>query len=521
MEVIIYRRTHTLVFSPEKRIESSFNTLIRKVLELRESNAMGASWPVFTALLNDIDPEGRKVLRLPPFIDENLIRSTWPGHAIEFNRNSWKNRKVAISFNEQTFPYRNSIQSDVVKFLTSPEEYPYSGRLVQAGTAVGKSYCAIRAWAHHGTVMLGTFAQMSHLANFKTEILKFTTVTEEEILVIDDGKKTIASALKRSPEERDKIKVILVLHRTIMSSLDAVIDGNNSVIPGKSAEIVELIFRYGIGLHISDESHLELRSLLRFSMMTNIRETFYLTATPKRTDWKEDILLKTQLPIHNAFVLVSKPRLLSIQLSFNSGPNEIDVRKSKNIRGYFDIPKYFDYLMSEAQWSNTSERITNLISTILENPNTGSIGVVVSGKIEFLEKTIELLKTSFPEKEIGNFSSKVKAGEKRNAELEKDIVVTTDKSFNGSVNPIKMTHLIYMAPITSEVTVEQISGRLRGENGLPCIFVDFYDTGFPSLIQQAKIRKTFLKRISLDVRNITYSPGLEVFRNICQELLCV
>ena len=505
-KAIIFRRTHTLVYCADEYIKDGHRELMNW-LTLREKDMTGASWVTFSAHLTDVDTSGRKILRLPGNVPLALLHAAWPTHTVVNVSKPWNKRAISIKFHTHDYPFRSSVQSTIVDYLVGRNTYSYytpgASRLVQAGTATGKSYCVIRAWAERSDVLLGTFAQMGHLINFKTDMLKFTDLTEDEILVIDDGRADIQRMLK-DPDKLRTYKAILVLHRTIWNSLNDNIEGTTVKSDNGLCEFVKFAFIAGIGTHVSDEAHFELRSLIYLGLFLNVDQTYYLTATPNRTDWREDRLLGMQLPRDHALIIKTEARLNVVQVAYNSNPNIMDIKKSKNIRDYFDIPRFFDYLMRPDKWVMFEEMLTTMVSRALIEGGATSVGIVVAGKLEFLDKVIDSLKLAFPNRTIGNYSSRVKAGQLRTAELDRDIVVTTEKSFNGSVNPLSMTHMIFFAPITSPVAVEQISGRLRGIDGAQCMLFDMWDEGFPALIEQAKRRKTIFKKISKDVKSFEY-----------------
>lgn len=500
---ILRRRTHTLVYRSSERDAAGYREL-ENHLSVREKDASGASWVTFRAVLKDTDPHGREVLRLPGEIPDEMLKKAWPNHKIGDAPRAWPSRKVRVKFLAAKFPFKNSDQLKIFEYLSGTHQFDgiIDGvpRLVVAGTAAGKSYCSIRAWVERGDVLLGTFAQTVHLENFKAELLKFTDLTEDDILVVDDGRQSIRRVMK-SPEALAAIKVVLTLHRTVWFAMqDKIEDGRITA----QNEFVEFVHAAGVGTHISDEAHLELQSLVFLGMMLNVEQTYYLTATPKRTDWMEDRVLGMQLPRDSALYIRSEPRLDTIQVRYDSRPDPMDVGKSVNRRGYFDVPRFFDYLMRPEKWEITEELLTYYVGKALEE-GAHSVGIVVAGKLEFLDLVVARIKVAFPDKTVGNFSSRVKAGETRMAELDRDIVVTTEKSFSGSVNPERMTHMMSIAPITSPVWIEQLSGRLRGLDGRPCVFYDLWDAGFPKLVEQAKRRKTTFKKISVSLTEVDYA----------------
>jgi hypothetical protein len=212
-----------------------------------------------------------------------------------------------------------------------------------------------------------------------------------------------------------------------------------------------------------------------------------------------------QLPKDSALYIKSAPRLETFQIRYNTRPSEIDVGKSVNRRDFFDVPRFFDYLMRDDKWGYVEEMLTHYVTEAMD-AGAVSVGIVVAGKLEFLDKVIEYMRAAYPNKTVGNFSSRVKAGETRMAELDRDIIVTTEKSMGGSVNPEKMTHLIFLAPLSSAPWLEQIAGRLRGMDGRPCVFYDLWDAGFPKLVEQVKRRRTTLKKLSTSLTEKEYRP---------------
>lgn len=508
LKAIVRRRSHILVFSPKVDCDQGgFRALMRNLTVIKEE-ANGARWASFIGAIEDKDPMGRECIRLPAAIPDNLLREAWPRHELLVSRKSWDARQVEVNFRSKEFPPKNQDQRKIVDYLTGSGAFRKmegaGAYLVVAGTAAGKSYCAIKAWTTYGDVLLGTFAQVTHLTNFREELLKFTDLTESEILVIDDGRDTIRRTMKRG--DLEQYKVILVLHRTISNCVQECLTDEPGKMPRSIGinQFSEFVMAMGVGTHVSDECHLELQSVVQTSLLLNVERTFYLTATPARTEWMEDRVLQQLLPVDRV-VIKQVPRVEAIQLSFNSKPDQQDLLKSVNRRGYFDVPWYFEYLSKDEKWESWFEMTTVVIQECLDQ-GASSVGLVVAGKLEFLDRVVEQLAVAFPDKQIGNFSSRVK-DKLRAAELDKDIVVTTEKSFNGSVNPKHLSHLLFCAPIASPVYVEQISGRLRGLDGRPCVLIDVYDVGFDRIREQAKKRRATYKKICKSASDKVYGAS--------------
>jgi hypothetical protein len=215
----------------------------------------------------------------------------------------------------------------------------------------------------------------------------------------------------------------------------------------------------------------------------------------------EDRVLHMHLPMDHGIYIKSESRLETKLVEINTHPTDYNIKKSQNRKGYFDVNYYFDYLTGD-KWDYIEGLLYTLTTDAFEN-SAESLGIVVSGRLEFLDLVIMKLGKLFPNKTIGNFSSRVKIKD-RVEELKKDIVVTTEKSMGGSVNPERMTHLIFLAPIASPVWLEQISGRLRGLDGRNCIVYSICDYGFPVLVDQMKQKKKTFKKLSTSITEIKY-----------------
>lgn len=505
-KVIIRRCSHVLVYAPDTDFDVQGRAELVRQLCVWEEDTRGARWVAFKAALTGTDPNGKRILRLPREVSDEDLLKAWPSHKIGARETGWPGREVRVAFRSGQYPFKNRDQARIVEYLKGGEGGPT--RLVVAGTAAGKSYCTIRSWveSERTEVLLGTFAQNTHLNNFLAELLKFTDLTGDDILVVSDGQDTIRKALALGKEGIARYKAILILHRTVYNCMQKVIKAAPT--GTREAEGMDdfskLLLLAGVGFHVSDECHLELQSLVDLSLLTDVRRTVYLSATPERTDWQEDRVLRLQLPKDRAIYIRSEARLVVRQIRFDSRPTSGDVVLSVNRRGYFDVPWYFDYLGSASRYPGVEEMLTVLVQRAFDEGATG-VGVVVGGKLEFLDRVVATMQAAFPERTVGNFSSRAKTPAAKMEQLERDIVITTEKSFGGSVNPTRMSHLVLLAPIASSVWVKQIAGRLRGIDGRPCILFDLWDAGFTKTREQSKYRRTAYKHISKEILQEEYN----------------
>lgn len=499
--LILLRSSHILVWDYFSRYDKKSFQALRSRLS-RWEKVGPISKINYTAMLIDTGPDGSEVLRLPGNVPMQVLKEIWPSHRIMVQSTSWPAREIEAEFLINEFPPNSDEQRRIMHYLSSDNGVNGTW-LVAVKTAGGKSYASIHSWIMDGTVLLGTFAQKVHLENYLAEILKFTTVTMDEILIIDDGRNTVNKVLANI-EKYKHVKAVLAIHRTIHICAQNNIthhDDNESIseINGVS-DFVKMVHALGVGFHVSDECQLELVSLVTFGMMTNIKKTVYLSATPERSQWDQDRILSMQLPLDHALVIESAPRLEVQMVRMNSKPSFQDQAIMIDRRGYFNVVRYFDHIMEDDdRYNNWLSIITQLIDEAIAL-GTNGVGLVVSGRLEFLDKVIDSLSEIYPDKTIGNFSSRIKKIEERMKALECDIVVTTEKSFNGSVNPLRMSDLILCGTQTSKPMVEQIAGRLRGIDGNACRLVDLTDIGYDKLSEYYNNRRRIYRKIAKTVK---------------------
>jgi hypothetical protein len=117
--------------------------------------------------------------------------------------------------------------------------------------------------------------------------------------------------------------------------------------------------------------------------------------------------------------------------------------------------------------------------------------VVVALLTSTLRRLKEDLAVAYPDKEIGFYSGTMKDPAERARQLDLQIVVTNDKMMKeGNDCPVEV--IINTIPMSSEVGLEQLIGRLRGGEGRKAVYVDVTDVGFSKSREQFNRRKKFI-----------------------------
>ena len=115
------------------------------------------------------------------------------------------------------------------------------------------------------------------LSQWKESIKEFTNLKEEDILFIS-GSPMMNMILNDKSKKAKNAKIFLCTHATIHSFCETY----------GWDKLNEVFKKLSIGLKFIDEAHTNFANMLMLDFYTNVFRTYYVTATPKRSDWRED-----------------------------------------------------------------------------------------------------------------------------------------------------------------------------------------------------------------------------------------
>ena len=489
--LVIRRPSHYLVTQPNRCDLDARKALLARAV-LWDSLDSGQRYPLYRGYLWDSVVASESALRIPVNLHQRSIEDAFPSHEWVDNRfKGWKHRIIDVPMKEGLSP-RSGAQRRIIGYLNRPAPT----YLVHATTGIGKTFCFLSSWTRWKVPLFGVFAQKAHLETFYTEIFKFLDIPEDEVLIMDQGTRSMQAALKEAP---DKYKIFLGIYRTFHNQVKKCLkrrpDGAMMLI--SQPLYTTLMQRAGIGALLADECHLEYQAMIATALTTNIARTTYLSATPSRTVWKEKSLVELLWPRKSRITITLEPRVVYVPISWSSNPSHRDRDLCTVMGDRFNVPGYTDYLMGMRNYPHWKSMILHFLNLRIAEGSTGA-AVVVGGKLALVSRLIKDLRKHYGEtKSIGNYTSLVKDKKEREKSLGSDIVVTTEKSFGASVNPLQIDTLLFCAPMSSPVWIEQIAGRLRGEEGRECLFYDLAgDGGFGKLRNQKSQRKQTMKKIA-------------------------
>lgn len=359
---------------------------------------------------------------------------------------------------------RDNVQKEALSFMIGVKGYKsnitHSQLSVNLNTGKGKSYCSISTASYLCMRSIVITSSLNWLNQWKDYIVEYTDTKPREIFMLT-GTPSIISLLKK---DISKYKFILASHATIKSYGDAY----------GWDKVTELFKFMKCGLKFYDEAHLSFDNMCKIDYYTNTFRTYYVTATPARSDQDENKIYQLyfkNIPAIDLFNENEDPHTEYIALRYNSNPTPQDISACRNQYG-LDRNKYTNgYIVNKENYYKILKIALNLFCKC----NEGKCLIYI-GTNDAINKTVEWVKNNYPElrNDIGIYTSVVT--DNKEAQLNKRIIFSTTKSCGAAmdIKGLKMT-IVLAEPFKSEVLARQTLGRTRGDN---TYYIEVVDNGF-------------------------------------------
>jgi len=398
-----------------------------------------------------------------------------------------------------TTPPRDDRQLEAIRFCLGLEEYKHTRNQSQISlnldTGVGKTYVMLFTVCFYSVKTIMITSNQDWLLQWKDDVIKFTSLTKDEVCVIN-GSADIQKLLN-GYKDSSKIRFYMATHATLTSYAKR-----------NGWEALREFFKFlRVGIKIFDEAHLYFDNICKIDFATNCWKTYYLTATPGRSDRQEDIIYQ------NAFKTVPKislfdedkdPHARFTAFFFNSHPSAIDIGNC-HVGGYgMNAMNYADYFITRPVFFKMFKiALDRCFSTM---PPEGRIAVYFA-KNDVVLQTYRWLQFYYNQYPIGIYTS-LTPKELKRQQLEAKIILTTSKSAQALLNIEHLKKIILLAePFNSPITAKQIFGRLRDSDYTEMI--ELVDFGFEEIPRwyRNKRHKVY-KKYATELEEITFTDDL-------------
>jgi len=428
--------------------------------------------------------EEKEELRVPAGLGVNSVARALHREA-DVDYKCDEARKAIFTLNIEP---RDLTQKRMVSFLAGVGEYhmnsKYSQVAVIGGTGVGKTYCSIAALSFLRMVTM-IIVNSDHLrSHWKDKIVEYTGADKAFIKTIS-GSAAIDRLTNSKKAHREKAYIIT--HSTLESY------ANNH---GWDS-IGEFFANLGIGCVIIDEAHRCFGNTVKVLTHINSKKILMLTATFKRSAYKEDKIFQACFNNIPKYVQgeregeeESQRHITGLMVLYESRPSMAVEEGLSTIKG-LSKTKYADFLVDrDIKFYEVFGRYADYFINKM-----GARTLVVSGSINSCDALAKYLGETCKGKMVGVYHSKISAKDKENVRENADVIVTTYSSLGEGTDLDNLHAVINLEAYSSDIETVQCPGRLRNLNdGKPYYYMEIVNVGIRRAENQYKKRKKTFKK---------------------------
>lgn len=438
------------------------------------------------------DQQNRK-LYLPRGIDVDFVKrkvssnmeEEFTSTVVHNNQFGYVSRKIGMRY----MP-RDDTQMEALKFVLCKDKYKYNAGKSQFGvylnTGKGKTFICSCILSYLGIRSIVITAQSGILDQWKDRLTEYTDIDESDIVKIEGG--PMISRILNGTSTLSNKSLYLCTHSTLQSY-------------GSTHgwdKIGELFKKLGIGIKFFDEAHQNFQNMALIDFATrDTWRTYYVTATPSRSDRQEDIIYKLYMknvPSIDLFNPEVDPHTNYIAIKYNSYPKPADVNACKNSVYGLNNPSYIDYLMRNERFWVMFDYIFSLIY------RTGGKALFYIGTNAGILKVKQRILFNYPElvNDIGVYTS---INEDKQAAKNKKYILTTTKSAGAGEDIAHLKYSVVLAePFKSEVLARQTLGRTRDPN---TTYIELVDVGFRQLLSYFNAKRPVFTKYATTTKVMT------------------
>lgn len=459
-----------------------------------DSQALENNFKVYNPLTHKMDILGmyydeiNNKLYIPRGLDIWKIKSYFNEkyHDVA-NYNPYKEMKnVLIKYTP-----RDDQQKEALRFMIGVNEYEDNQYLPQLSvnlpTGKGKTYCSIATMCYLKIKSIVITGSNTLLTQWKENIKEYTNLKESDIMFIS-GSPMMNMILAGKSKKANDAQIFLCTHGTIRSFCETY----------GWDKLNQIFILLGIGLKFIDEAHTNFANMLMIDFFTNVYKSYYVTATPARSDWHENRIYQLSIkniPGIDLFNVDIDPHTNYIAIKYNSKPTAMDVSRCRNMYG-LDRNKYIDYVTKQP---NFYKMLTIIMDMVIKCKGRALFYI---GTNEALLRVYNWIGKNYPEfiNEIGIYTSLLDKSAKLK-EKDKKLLLSTTKSagLGEHINGLKMT-IVLAEPFKSDVIARQSLGRTRDPN---TTYIELVDLGFKQVRNFYYAKLPVFNKYALSVSDTT------------------
>ena len=429
----------------------------------------------------------KKVIRIPRGFPLEQITNIWKYNDIIYHDNEYKlNHELEISL---TNPPRSWTQESTLAFMLGREPYSFTKKdtqlYVDLDTGEGKTFAGVAVIAYSKCRSLIISPNIEKVTKqWEESLSKFTTLKRNEYLHVK-GAKMCADIIRG---KYDNIKVFIVQRSTILSFVRKYDNDWNMV--------SKLINSMNVDLKIIDEAHMDFNTIVNIDCFSNVAKTYYMSASPSRSDKEEKRIYSKifmNVPKHGSKLKTKEQNhIIPLILKFKSTPSYEWLKAIKTRYGT-SLNKYGEYLLAEdGARDEFIDAFTYALYLLQQFRRRNGKILVIGITIEFCKELQRITDITFPYLKTGLYVG-AKSKEKQK-ELDADVIFSTTKSMGTGADIDNAQILINTLTYSSEITANQIPGRIRKQENRKGIYCEIVNIAHEVARKHYYEREKFLKK---------------------------
>lgn len=430
--------------------------------------------------------EKKKELRVPRGYPKEILENIFKDRIFTYMDNKKIDHDVDIQLMNAP---RDYTQESTLAFMLGMDPYSFTRGdtqiYVDLPTGNGKTFCGIATMCYFKCRTLIISPNIEKVTNqWIDSIMNFTTLKRNDFLHVK-GAKMCADIIRG---KYDNIKVFIVQRSTLLAFIRKYEEDWNM--------LTKLVDAMNVSMKIVDEAHMDFNTIVNIDCFTDVPKTYYMSASPSRSDKDEKRIYKKvfmNVPKHGSKLQTKEQNhIIPLILQFKSTPTYEQVKSIKTRYGT-SLAKYGDYLLDpEGARDEFIDAYTFALYLLQRFRRRGGKILVLCITIEFCKELQKITQSLFPYLTTGLYvGSKSKEKQK---ELDADIIFSTTKSMGtGSEFP---NHQLTINTLTysSEITANQISGRIRKQDNRKGIYCEIVNIAHEVARKHYKEREPHLKK---------------------------
>lgn len=329
------------------------------------------------------------------------------------------------------------------------------------------------------SVIIVPFSKL--LEQWKNSFLTFTSLKEDEILIVQGS----SICKKIIDGEYPDVKVFIFLVDTI----DAFHKKHGDL------ETIELLRATNAYIKIVDEIHRDMKIISMIEALSNFHMNFYMSASPGRTQKKENWIFKTcfkNLPKFGSGFKVKEERHLNIIVKrYRFTPTPAQIKRMVHPQKKWLNSKSYERELIHAPDEQKADFINSLKAMLKWSKGLlkkGNKILILSDTVEGTEFTNNIANEIFPN-QTARYYGAMKDADKKKA-LEATVICATVLSLGTGADIPGIQHVYNITTYSSQISAIQTAGRARKlKDGTMVFYIELVNMSYLKTFRQYEARK--------------------------------